>query len=262
MKILGALVGDIVGSVYEWHNIKSKNFRLFSPLCRPTDDSVMTLAIAKAILKSEPDRSDLRENAIKYMREIGRLYPRCGYGGSFRLWLASDSPLPYNSFGNGAAMRVSPVAHAADSLTDCEKMAELATEVTHNHPEGIKAAKAAAGCAYLALKGADKEGIKIYAEKYYTLDFTLDGIRPYYSFDVTCQGSVPQAIEAFLESEGFEDAIRNAVSIGGDSDTIAAITGAIAGAFYGVPEDMAKMALKYLDGRQREIMSEFAEKYM
>lgn len=262
MKILGAIVGDIAGSIYEWHNIKTKDFPLFSAGCRPTDDSIMSLAVAKALMESKPDHSDLAENTVRYMQEIGRLYPDCGYGGSFRRWLSSDNPAPYNSFGNGAAMRVSPVAHAANSLEDCENMAEIVTAVTHNHPEGIKGAKAAAGCVYLSLHGSDKAKIKTYAEGFYSLDFTIDEIRSEYSFDVTCQGSVPQAIEAFLEAYDFEDAIRNAISIGGDSDTIAAIAGGIAGAFYGVPDDIAETAFKYLDAKLKEIIFEFSEKFL
>lgn len=261
-SILGAIIGDIVGSVYEFNNIKTKDFPLFKKGCFATDDSIMTLAIAKAVVESNEEHSDLSCNAVKYMQEIGRPYPNCGYGGNFWNWIYSDAPQPYNSFGNGSAMRVSPVAYAAKSLAEAEKMAKLVTEVSHNHPEGIKGAKAAAGSVWLALHGASQEDIGRYVKgNYYKLDFTLDEIRPTYIFNEICQDTVPQAIEAFLEANSFEDALRNAISIGGDSDTLAAITCSIAGAYWGVPESIAEEAVKYLDDRLRQILLEFDGKY-
>ena len=256
--MLGAIIGDIVGSRFEWDNIKSKEFPFFDPVCRPTDDSVMTLAVAKAILACNGDFSDLSDQAVLCMRELGRRYPHAGYGGHFRQWLRSPVPEPYNSFGNGSAMRVSPCAYAADTMEDAIALARAVTEVTHDHPEGIKGAEATTAAIFMALHGSSKEEIRAAVGKdYYELNFTLDQIRPAYAFDVTCQGSVPQAIEAFLESTDFEDAIRGAISIGGDSDTIAAITGSIAEAYYGIPADVRKQAVQYLDGFQIEILNEF-----
>ena len=260
--MLGAIIGDIVGSRFEWHNIKTREFDLFDPACRPTDDTVMTLAIAKALLACKDDRSDLDAQAVRWMRELGRRYPHAGYGSRFQFWLRTPSPAPYNSFGNGSAMRVSPCAYAARSLEDALALARTTAGVTHDHPEGIRGAQAAAAAAYLALHGSGIREIREHvAASYYALDFTLDEIRPGYSFDVSCQGSVPQAITAFLESDSFEDALRGAVSIGGDSDTIAAIAGGIAGAYYGVPEPIAQRAMSFLDEYERAILLEFQARF-
>lgn len=256
--MLGAIVGDIVGSRFEWHNIKNKDFELFTLDCFPTDDSIMTLAVAQALLKCAGDYSVLGEKAIHYMQTIGRIYPRCGFGGNFLWWVLGDSPEPYNSYGNGAAMRVSPCAYAASSLEETIELSRKVTEVSHNHPEGIKGAEATAVATYMARTGKSIPEIRQYInDKYYPMDFTLDSIRDSYEFDVSCQGTVPPAIMAFLESTDFEDAIRNAISIGGDSDTIAAITGGIAGAYYGVPTDIREKALSYMDRLQRKILCDF-----
>ena len=257
--MIGAICGDVVGSVYEWHNIKTKEFELFRNDCEFTDDSVMTVAIAKASLEYIKDRNKdkFRENCIKYMREIGIRYPNCGYGGRFYLWLGSMNPQPYNSFGNGSAMRVSPVGWVAESLEEAEELAKISAEVTHNHPEGIKGAVVTAGCIWLLRNGADKEKVREYAQKYYDLSLTVDAIRPIYRYDVTCQGTMPPAIVCFLEAESFEDTIRNAISIGGDSDTLAAIAGSIAEAYYGVPEEITERTLTYLPEDLKEITIEF-----
>lgn len=260
--MLGAIIGDIVGSRFEWHNIKTKDFILFYPKCRPTDDSVMTLAIAKAIMDCGDDYSDLGTKAVEAMQSIGRNYPRCGYGRKFISWIYSNDPKPYNSYGNGAAMRVSPCAYAARSLEEAIDLSRKVTEVTHNHPEGIKGAEAVAVAVYMAKTGSSIEEIREHiTANYYPMDFSLDSIRSGYRFDSSCQGSVPQAIAAFLESTDFEDAIRNAVSIGGDSDTIAAIAGSIAEAYYGIPNMMRAQAILYLDNRQFEILNEFDKKF-
>ena len=255
--MLGAIIGDIVGSRFEFHNHRSKDFELFAKGCSVTDDSVMTLAVAKAILSCDGDWERLGENAVNYMQTIGRKYPGCGFGGMFGGWVFDDNPKPYNSFGNGAAMRVSPCGFIAQSEDEAKLLARKVTEVTHNHPEGLKGAEAAAVAVFLARNGTAKHEIKERMEKYYALDFTLDGIRKSYKFNETCQGTVPQAIAAFLESDSFEDAIRNAVSIGGDSDTLAAITGGIAEACYGVPPDLKSKALGYLDNKLRDIFTEW-----
>lgn len=276
--MLGAIIGDIVGSRFERNNIKSKEFELFTSDCKPTDDSVMTLAVAKAFLSCNKDHSNLANQAVVCMQELGRRYPNAGYGGRFIQWLGLEHrktlgerfiqqfgltrPKPYGSFGNGSAMRVSPCAYAAATLDEALRFAETTAAVTHNHPEGIRGAKAVAGAAFLALHNSDKEQIKEFVEEnYYSLDFTLDEIRPAYMFDVSCQGSVPQAIEAFLESTSFEDAIRGAISIGGDSDTIGAITGSIAEAYYGIPAALRTQALSYLDEVQIDILNRFEKKY-
>lgn len=257
--MIGAIIGDVAGSRFEWHNVKTKEFELFTQWCRPTDDSIMSLAVAKAILENS---GDLRGSAVRWMQTLGRRYPFAGYGGRFRSWLASDDPQPYNSWGNGSAMRVSACGFAAGSLEEALFLADEVTCVTHNHPEGMKGAEAAAAAIFLAKSGKSMPEIREYiCENYYKLDFTLDEIREDYDFDVSCQGSVPQALEAFFESDGFEDAIRGAISIGGDSDTIAAITGGIAQAYYGVPEEIRTCVLGYLDPYQTEILLEFEKKY-
>ena len=259
--MLGAIIGDIAGSRFEWENHKSKEFVLMVWPCRTTDDSNMTLAVAKAILESGGDADRLPEYAVTCMREIGRAYPY-GYGGRFWRWLQSDEPRPYGSWGNGAAMRVSPCAWAAGSLEEALRLSDAVTGVTHNHPEGLKGARAVTSAIWLARQGADMGEIRGHIrDNYYPLDFTLDEIRPRYEFDVSCQGSVPQAIEAFLESDSFEDAVRGAVSIGGDSDTIAAMAGGIAEAYYGIPENIRKNALTFLDERRQGILDAFEEKY-
>lgn len=260
--MLGAIIGDIVGSRFEWNNIKTKEFEFLTYKCSPTDDSVMTLALAQAILESKPDYSDLSVNAVKCMQSVGRNYPDCGYGGNFSRWIFSDSPQPYNSFGNGAAMRVSAAGFIANSLDEVKKLARKITEVTHNHPEGLKGAEATAVAIYLARTGENLLEIRDFiSQNYYDLDFTLNGIRDSYEFDESCQGTVPQALVAFFESTGFEDAIRNAISIGGDSDTLAAITGSIAEAYYGIPTAIRKHALTFLDERLLKILIEFENKY-
>lgn len=242
--MIGAIIGDIVGSVYEWNNIKTKEFQLFSPGCFFTDDTVMTVAIAEGLINGGS-----ADDFIDAMKKYGTMYPDAGYGGRFGGWLFSEDSEPYNSWGNGSAMRVSPVAWVFDSLSEVEKYAEISAAVTHNHPEGIKGAKATAAAIFLARKGETKDVIRAYIEiKYgYDLSRTLDEIRTNYHFNESCQGTVPEAITAFLESKDFEDAIRNAISLGGDSDTLAAITGSIAEGAYEVPLDIREKASSILD---------------
>ena len=267
--MLGAIIGDIVGSRFEFNNHRSKEFDMFAEGCFATDDSIMTLAVAKAIMEAAkvkgPAISDyddyhalLSDLTVRYMQEIGRKYPNCGFGGMFRKWVFSDNPEPYNSFGNGAAMRVSPAGFAAKFVWDAEELAETVTSVTHDHDEGIKGAKATAAAICMARRGALKCEIREHIIRdYYPLDFKIDDIRAAYRFNETCQETVPQAIECFLESTSFEDAIRTAISLGGDSDTIGAIAGAIAEAYYGVPEDIKEKALAYLDEELRAIYDEW-----
>ena len=258
--MIGAIIGDIAGSRFEWHNHKSKEFELFTNRCGPTDDSIMTLAVAKAIMNCAGDYSNLESEAVSCMQEYGRRYPDAGYGGRFYRWIFSSNPKPYNSYGNGAAMRVSPCGFAAKSLEEAILLARTVTQVTHNHPESMKAAEAVSSAIYLARTGKTLDEIRDYiTERYYRIDFTLDEIRPSYHFDVSCQGSVPQAFAALFESSGFEDAIRNAISIGGDSDTIAAITGGMAEAYYGVSEEIRQQAFEFLDADLSNVIQKFEE---
>ncbi len=239
--MIGAIIGDIIGSRFEFDNYRKKDFELFAPGCSPTDDSVMTIALGKAILGCNGDYTNLSQRATECMQEFGRRYPNCGFGGMFRRWIRSEDPQPYGSFGNGAAMRVSGAGFAARSLEEAKELSYKITCVSHNHPEGLKGAEAVAVAIFLARQNKTKREIRQYIEEnYYKIDFTLDEIRPTYRFNETCQGTVPQAFEAFFEADGFEDTIRNAVSIGGDCDTLAAIAGGMAEAYYGVP-----MALRF-----------------
>lgn len=262
--MLGALIGDIVGSRFEFDDHKSKQFELFSPECDFTDDSVMTLAVAKALTQYDEitDYDEFKKYLVKMMHAVGGKYMGCGYGGRFYMWLKYSCIEPYNSYGNGSAMRASPVAWFASSLEECEKLAAATAEVTHNHPEGIKGAVSVASAVYLARTGHTIDEIKEYVSRFYTFDFTLDEIREAYEFEVSCQKSVPQAFEAFFESTDFEDTIRNAISIGGDSDTIAAIAGSIAHAYYGIDEDTKETALSYLDDYLLDIAEKFTEKFI
>lgn len=255
--IYGAAAGDIAGSRFEFNNIKTKKFMLFHPDCRFTDDTVMTFAVAVACKNYKQDRDEdlFRENLIDCMHFYGKRYPRAGYGGRFARWLAQEQRTPYNSWGNGSAMRVSPVAYCCDSLEETLRIAAISASVTHDHPDGIAGAQITAASVYLALHGKSKDEIRRYTEETYApLNFTLDEIRPTYSFDVSCRGTVPQAIKCFLESRDVEDAIRNAVSIGGDCDTSACIAGSIAEAFYGVNHKIKKGVLSHLDKELAELL--------
>jgi ADP-ribosylglycohydrolase len=255
--IIGAVIGDIIGSVFEWNNIKTTEFNLFNPTCDFTDDTVLTMAVADCLLHNK--------DFSKTIWEYGRKYHGRGYGGSFRNWLQSNDRKPYGSFGNGASMRVSPVGFFYNDLETVLKIAKQSAEVTHNHPEGIKGAQATAAAIFLARQNTSKQEIKDYisATFKYNLNFTLDEIRPIYQFDVTCQGSVPQAIVAFLESSDFENALRLAISICGDSDTIACITGGIASAFYKhIPIEILDFATKKLPDEFITLMNQFDEKYI
>jgi len=259
--ILGAIIGDIVGSRFEWHNYKGKDFELFTNSCKFTDDTAMTIAVGKALADCNGHYENLSYDVVKSMQKIGRQYAYCGYGGSFKAWLKSDNPEPYNSWGNGSAMRVSACAYFANSLAEVKDLSYKVTAVTHNHPEGIKGAEATAVAAYLAHTGVEKEKIREYITKnYYPLNFKLDDIRDEYCFHVSCQKSVPQALEAFFEADNYEDTLRNAISIGGDSDTIGAIAGAVAGAYYSIPEDIKSQGFTYLDDNLRNIVNEIDSK--
>lgn len=259
--MLGAIIGDIVGSPYEFTSDKRKDFPLFAADSRLTDDSLMTVAVGCAVVTADlRDEAHFKATLARFMREIGRLYPNAGYGGMFYRWLFDDAMGAYGSFGNGSAMRVSPVAWVAASLEEAERLAAWSAEVTHDHPDGVRGAQAVAAAIYLAREGKTKSEIRAYiGQRYYALDFTLDEIRPTYRFDVTCAGSVPQAVVAFLEAEDFEDAIRNAVSLGGDCDTQAAMAGAIAEAYFGIPEALQESALSFMDGTVSDYYFTYAD---
>lgn len=249
--IIGAIIGDIVGSRFEFYNCKRTTFKLFTYESCFTDDTVMTVAIADWLLNGR--------DLVDSMREWGHNNPHRGYGGMFRRWLHADNPQPYNSYGNGSGMRVSPVGFYAHSLEEALDLAKKSAEVTHNHPEGIKGAQAIASAIYLARTGKDKEEIRDYIEQTFGYDLhrDCDEIRPNYYFNETCQGSCPEAIIAFLDSWDYESAIRLAVSLGGDSDTIACMAGGIAAAYYGVPGHIVRKAIAYLPDDMLDIVREF-----
>ena len=258
----GAILGDIVGSPYEFdcNNHKAKDFPLFSRRSEFTDDTVMTLAVAKALTDTRgQDDAAVKAALIREMRRLGRAYPDRGYGARFGSWLYADDPKPYHSFGNGSAMRVSPAAWLAEDMAEVLHLARLTAEVTHDHPEGIKGAQAAAAAIFLARTGRSKAEIKAHAEREfgYDLSRTCDEIRPAYRHVESCQETVPHAITAFLESTDFEDALRTAVSLGGDSDTLAAITGSIAEGFYGVPEGLKQECRRRLTPELAEILQQW-----
>lgn len=254
--MIGAIAGDIIGSVYERNNIKTKDFQLFSDDCLFTDDSVLTIALADSVLT---DR-----DYGKVMKDYYQRYPYAGYGGSFHRWAMSRNSKPYNSWGNGSAMRTSAVGYAFNSIEEVLERAAYFASFTHNHPEGIKGAQATSACIYLSRTGHSKSEIKEYVTNQfgYDLSESLDEIRPNYYFDVSCQGTVPQAIISFLESSDYEDAIRNSISIGGDSDTMACITGGIAEAFYGeVPEQVYYKVMEILDAELSDVVNRFFAEY-
>lgn len=258
VKMLGALVGDIIGSVYEFYNTKRTDFELFEDATRFTDDSVMTLAVAKWLVE---DEAHTIHYLIYCMQELGSLHPDAGYGGRFMSWLEEDNPQPYNSWGNGAGMRVSPVGLYAKSLDEALALAALTASVSHNHPEGVKGAQAIAACVYLCKEGKSKQEIKEYVEKTFDYDLSrrIADIRPTYNFDVSCQGSVPEAIIAFLEGNSYEEIIRLAISLGGDSDTIGCMAGAIAACMYPIPCDITERCDSILTDDLREIKDKFVD---
>ena len=260
--MIGAIIGDIVGSRFEFNNKKSKEFELFPEyFIHYTDDTVMTLAVATALLVHKKKGGDLGRLTASIMRDFGRKYPGAGYGKTFNLWLKDSTLGPYNSWGNGAAMRVSACGWMGETLEEVLDYAERVTVITHNHPEGIKGAKATAHAIYLARTGATKYEIEKAMYEYYYIDFYLDEIRDKYSFTESSQGTLPYALECFFESTSFEDCLRNCISIGGDSDTIAAIACSIAEAYYGVPYELNLEARKRLDRFLNECLDKIEEEY-
>ena len=259
MGIIGTIAGDVIGSSREFHSIKTKDFRLFNRYSTFTDDTVMTLAIASWLLKDKNSMDVL----ISEVRKFGLDYPNAGYGGMFKKWLNQENPEAYGSWANGSAMRVSPCAWVADSLGEAQKLARMSAVITHDHPEGIKGALATSDAVYLARTGAEKEDIKSHIESKYHYDLSrrIDDIRPDYGFEVSCKHSVPESIICFLEAKDYEDTVRNAVSLGGDADTQAAIAGGIASAYWDVPAKITARTLKRLDNNLLEVYLEFMETY-
>jgi ADP-ribosylglycohydrolase len=254
--VIGAIIGDVVGSIYEWNNIKTTEFPMFQDSCHITDDTILTLALCDSLLSGKSYKELMREYYIRY--------PHAGYGGSFKKFAQGVIDGPYNSYGNGSAMRTSPVGIAFNTLEEVLLKAEEYAYVTHNHPEGIKGAQAVSAAIFLARTGSDKGYIQNYIQETFEYDLsrTCDDIRPDYKFDVTCQGTVPEAVKAYLEGYDFESSIRLAVSLGGDSDTLTSITGAISGVFYGVPDEVASQAESYLDDFLLGILKRFEKKYL
>lgn len=256
--MIGAIIGDIIGSRFELHKPDTKNFDLFTDMNFYTDDTVMTVAVAQALMNCGHDMTHLPQEATRCMRQFGREYPDAGYSTSFKAWLDRDEEEPYGSCGNSAPMRVSPCGDAAQSLEEAVQLAEDVTKVTHNHPEGLKGAECVAVVVYLARSGMSKDEMRSYvSQNYYPLDMTLPNIRAAYPFNDSSPGSVPQALLAFFEAESFEEAIRNAVFIGGDSDTLAAIAGGVAGNYFSIPDRIRDKAFSYLPDQFIEIIGKF-----
>lgn len=257
----GAIIGDIAGSTYEFSPVKEKGVPFFAAGSMPTDDSVMTVAVAEALLLCPKGATDeeIKVMLVKCMQAWGRRYPEGDYGGRFIHWIFSENPQPYNSYGNGSAMRVSPVGWLYDDMKTTRKMARLSAEVTHNHPEGIKGAEATAAAIFLAKSGSTKEEIRRYIEENFAYDLqrSCDEIRPDYHFDETCQGSVPEAIIAFLDGEDYRDAVCNAISLGGDADTQGAIAGSIAEPFFGIPDDLIEKCNGHLPQDMKAVVEDF-----
>ena len=257
--MIGAIIGDVVGSRFEFHNILSKDFTFFAPGCTYTDDTVMTCAVAQALMDSKPDFSDLSEKTVAAMQRIGRQYPCCGYGARFINWMFSDNPKPYNSYGNGSAMRVSPVGFAAHDVEEAKKLSAAVTCISHNHPEGMKGAEATAVAIVMARLGKNKNEIRNAMALYYDLNVTVDEYRTKWQGHgkEICQVSMPQALACFFEGDCYEDVIRNCISIGGDSDTIAAIAGGIAEAYFYVPNEVKERVWDFLPNDLASICKEF-----
>lgn len=260
--MLGAIVGDVVGSRFELASLQSKEFSFFAPSCHVSDDTILTLAVCQAFLDCRGDYSQLSLRAASQLKVFALRYPKAGYGSKFLVWMLADVSRPYGSFGNGSAMRVSPCAMVARSLEEVKKFSYAVTAVTHNHPEGLKGAEAIAVAAFLAKEKCSKAEIGQYVQDhYYSMDFSIDEVRPHYRFGNTCPRTVPYAIKAFLEADSFEDAIRAAISLGGDTDTLGAMAGSIAGLYYGVPEAIAQRTKTYLDPYLSGVLRQFEETY-
>ena len=259
--MLGAVVGDIVGSRFEHVNARTRDFELFTDACHFTDDTVHTLAVCRALVRCGFTRENLARETVRQLSELSEAYSRLSYGARFNLWRLQEEKLPYASCGNGAAMRVSGCALAARTLEEALALSDIVTGVTHSHPDGLRGARAVTETIFLARRGVDLfEVRRRIHENYYPMDFTLEDIRGDYCRGLrlnTCANSVPQALQCFFEAHSLEDAVRNAVSIGGDSDTLAAIAGSAAAAAFGIPAEIAQQAANYLDARLGSILEQF-----
>lgn len=257
--MIGAIIGDIVGSRFEFHNHLSKEFEFMTRGCEFTDDTVMTCAVAQALMDADGDWSTLEEKAVAAMQRIGRQFPNCGYGARFIHWMFSDNPEPYNSCGNGSAMRISPVGFATRDVDEAKMLSAAVTRISHNHPEGMKGAEATAVAIVMARQGKNKDEIRAVMEEYYDLSMTVERYREEWQGHgkEICQVSLPQALVCFFEGDSYEDVIRNCISIGGDSDTIAAIAGGIAEAYYGVPEEYQIKVERYLPPVLMQVVLDF-----
>ena len=257
--MIGAIIGDVVGSRFEFHNYLSKEFDFLTSDCTFTDDTVMTCAVAQTLMDSKEDFSDLSDKAVAAMQRIGQQFPNCGYGSRFIGWMFSETPQPYNSCGNGSAMRISAVGFAAKDVEEAKRLSAAVTRVSHNHPEGMKGAEATAVAIVMARQGKTKEEIRAVMEDYYDLSVSVNEYRVSWSGHgkEICQVSLPQALACFFEGDSYEDVIRNCISIGGDSDTIAAIAGGIAEAYYGVPEEYSDRVRGFLDRKLLKIVYDF-----
>ena len=259
--MIGAIIGDIVGSRFEFHNHLSKEFEFFHPNCEFTDDTVMTCAVARALMDSKEDFCDLSEKTIQAMQQTGQQFPNCGDGARFIHWMFSDNPQPYNSCGNGSAMRISPVGFATRDVGEAKKLSAAVTRISHDHPEGMRGAEATAVAIVMAREGKSKDEIRKAMEEYYDLSMTVEQYRDEWQGHgkEICQVSLPQALVCFFEGESYEDVIRNCISIGGDSDTIAAIAGGISEAYYGVPEKYQIKLERYLPPVLMQVCNDFEE---
>lgn len=276
--IMGAIVGDIAGSRFEFNPNRNKNFDLlvkgehclapkqpfyeYKTTCHYTDDTVLTIAVANALLEANGNYENLGELSVKNMKHFGNKHPLAGYGAKFNTWLRLPNPAPYYSYGNGSAMRISPVPYFAKSIEEVKELSRKVTDVTHNHPEGIKGAECVACCIWLALNGKDKDFIKKFVEEnYYNLDFDYEDLVKNYTHDESCQNSVPQSIYAFLISNDYEDTLKTAISMGGDADTMACIAGSIASAYYGMPRELEEKGLEFLHNDLKEVVLNFEKNF-
>ena len=261
--MIGGIIGDIAGSKYEFDNIRHKDFELFSEGCKFTDDTVLMLGVAKALLDCNGDYIDLQHYVIENFKDLVLKYPNAGYSDTFKAWATSEDSQPYQSVGNGSAMRISPVAYVAKDLDELKTLCYKVTSITHNSEEALKGAEAVASCIFLARKGYSKTEIeKFVTTHYYKLDYNLEDLQKYYKTYLNCNQSVPQAIYCFLISKDFEDAIKTAISIGGDSDTIACITGSIASQFYPVRNSVKEQCFSFLTDDLKKIFFDFEQTFI
>ena len=262
--MLGAIIGDMAGSIYEFDNIKSRDFEFLSEQCEPTDDSILTCAIARALIDVKGRGTQLERVTMFRMKEyfLANPLPMGGFGAKFFQWALSDVTEPYGSWGNGVAMRISPVAYVANSEMEVKLLSQIVTGTTHNDPEGLKGGEVTALAVFKALHGATKEDIQKMVKSYYPGEYSVEELHKTYTFEPSCQKTVPEGMQCFFESEDYESAIRNVMYIGGDCDTLGAIVGAVAGAYYGIPEHIQAKALSMMPDYMVEDYEDFKVMYM